>query len=163
MIVLGLIGLMIIALFIEITVNSEEEYYLLKETTEASMIDAIDYAYYRDTGELKIAKDFVKSKKNKYIVAKFEEDGTIFADDKYLYKVKGLIEPIQNVIGTEPPIFVDATLLEFKGQIIYDGFILPYGISIGKNIKNMLNNELKDTKIINSFDEIARSDKKWLK
>ena len=53
MIVLGLIGLMIIALFIEITVNSEEEYYLLKETTEASMIDAIDYAYYRDTGELK--------------------------------------------------------------------------------------------------------------
>ncbi len=113
--------------------------------------------------ELKIAKDFVKSKKNKYIVAKFEEDGTIFADDKYLYKVKGLIEPIQNVIGTEPPIFVDATLLEFKGQIIYDGFIIPYGISIGKNIKSMLNNELKNTKIINSFNEIARSDKKWLK
>ena len=113
--------------------------------------------------ELKIAKDFVKSKRNKYIIAKFEEDGTIFADDKYLYKVKGLIEPIQNVVGNEPPIFVDATLLEFKGQIIYDGFILPYGISIGKNIKNMLNNELKNTKIINSFDEIARSDKKWLK
>ena len=56
MIMFGLVGLAIIVLFIQLTVNSDEEYYLLKEVTEASMIDSIDIAYYRKTGNLKIFK-----------------------------------------------------------------------------------------------------------
>ena len=57
MIMFGIVGLFIIVLFIQLTVNSDEEYYLLKEVTEASMVDAIDLAYYRQTGDLKIVKE----------------------------------------------------------------------------------------------------------
>ena len=57
MIVFGLIGFVIVALFVQLTVNSDEEYYLLKEVTESSMIESIDYAYFRKTGKLKIVKE----------------------------------------------------------------------------------------------------------
>lgn len=45
--VLGLLGIVLINLFGNITVSNEDMYYILKEVTEASMIDAIDYQAYR--------------------------------------------------------------------------------------------------------------------
>lgn len=57
LIMLGLFGLLIIILFNEITVSNEQDYYNLKNATEASMIDAVDVAYYRLTGEIKISKE----------------------------------------------------------------------------------------------------------
>ena len=56
-IVLGIIGLFIIMLFSEITVSNEQDYYSLKEATEAAMIESIDIAYYRLTGDVKIVKE----------------------------------------------------------------------------------------------------------
>ena len=53
----GLVGVVIILLFQNLTVNNEEDYYLLKEILEASMIDSVDLAYYRDTGKLKIVQE----------------------------------------------------------------------------------------------------------
>ena len=42
--------------------GSELDYYLVKETSEAAMIDAIDVKYYRDNGLLRIDKEkFVES------------------------------------------------------------------------------------------------------
>lgn len=76
--VLGLIGLAIIILFQNITTNNENDYYLLKEVTEASMIDAINMDYYRETGELKIIKEkFVES-----FTRRFAES-TVFASSNY--------------------------------------------------------------------------------
>lgn len=57
LIILGLFGLLIIILFNEITVSNEQDYYNLKNAAEASMIDAVDVAYYRLTGEIKISKE----------------------------------------------------------------------------------------------------------
>lgn len=57
MIVLGIIGTFIIVLFQQITTNNESDYYLLKEVSEAAMIDSIDVSYYRETGNLKIVKE----------------------------------------------------------------------------------------------------------
>lgn len=45
--ILGLVGIVLINLFGNITVSNEDMYYILKEVTEASMIDAIDYQAYR--------------------------------------------------------------------------------------------------------------------
>ena len=56
-IVLGIFGLFIILLFSEITVSNEQDYYSLKEATEAAMIESVDIAYYRLTGDVKIVKD----------------------------------------------------------------------------------------------------------
>ena len=54
LIVLGITGIAIILLFQQITTSNENEYYLLKEITEASMIESMDIIYYRETGDLRI-------------------------------------------------------------------------------------------------------------
>lgn len=54
---LGIIGVVVIMFFMETTVTNEQDYYALKEAAEAAMIDSIDIAYYRLTGEIKISKD----------------------------------------------------------------------------------------------------------
>lgn len=54
---MGLFGLLIIILFNEITVSNEQDYYTLKDATEAAMIESIDIAYYRLTGEIKMSKE----------------------------------------------------------------------------------------------------------
>ncbi len=87
LIVLGLIGLTIIILFQNITTNNENDYYLLKEVTEASMIDAIDMEYYRETGELKIIKEkFVES-----FTRRFAES-TVFASSNYIINYFDIME-----------------------------------------------------------------------
>ena len=45
-----------------ITTTKSQDYYLVKEIAQASMIDAVDYAYYREWKELRINKEkFVES------------------------------------------------------------------------------------------------------
>ena len=97
MVMFGLIGFTIIFLFVELTVNSDEEYYLLKEVTNAAMVDSIDYAYFRDTGELKIVKEkFVES-----FFRRFAASTNINADS---YEVK-----IYNVIESPPKVSIEIT------------------------------------------------------
>ena len=57
LIMIGLFGILIIILFNEITVSNEQDYYTLKDATEAAMIEAVDVAYYRLTGEIKISQE----------------------------------------------------------------------------------------------------------
>ena len=56
-ILIGLFGIVIILMFNEITVSNEQDYYTLKEATEAAMIESVDVAYYRLTGEIKISQE----------------------------------------------------------------------------------------------------------
>ena len=54
---IGLFGFLIIIMFNEITVSNEQDYYTLKDATEAAMIEAIDVAYYRLTGDIKMSQE----------------------------------------------------------------------------------------------------------
>lgn len=47
-VVAGLIGIIFIIMFQSITTNNETEYYVLKEAMEASMLESVDIACYRD-------------------------------------------------------------------------------------------------------------------
>ncbi len=52
------VGVVVILLLIQnVTSNSTEDYYTLKQISEAAMFDAIDYGYYREYGELKINRE----------------------------------------------------------------------------------------------------------
>lgn len=85
--ILGLIGIAIILLFQSLTTNNENDYYLLKEVTEASMFDAIDYKVYRETGELRIReKVFVES-----FTRRFAES-TLFMGSSYTIKMFDIME-----------------------------------------------------------------------
>ena len=56
-IVVGVVLILLIYLFQGITNTDEHNYYLLKEATEASMLDAVDVADYRVTGKVSINRE----------------------------------------------------------------------------------------------------------
>ncbi len=53
-VVLGVSIMGVMLLLQNYTTTNEQDYYLVKEVLEASMYEAVDYGYYRDTGELKM-------------------------------------------------------------------------------------------------------------
>ena len=57
MILMGMIGLVFIVMFENVTINNESEYYVLRESVEASMLESVDFAYYRDYGGVKIIEE----------------------------------------------------------------------------------------------------------
>ena len=57
LIVLGVFIIVVLLLVQSITSSNTQDYYLLKSITEASMLDAVDYAYYREYQEVKINKE----------------------------------------------------------------------------------------------------------
>lgn len=56
-VVIGFLGLFFINLFEDITSTNDQNYYLLKETTQAAMFDSIDLAQFREFGTLRIVKE----------------------------------------------------------------------------------------------------------
>ena len=95
LIMFGLIGLLIILLFNEITISNEQDYYTLKDATEAAMIDSIDVAYYRLTGEIKISQEkFVEN-----FTRRFTETST-FGQGDYSIKFYQIVEyPVKVSLG----------------------------------------------------------------
>ena len=46
--VMGLLGIVLINIFGHVVISNEQNYYLLKEISEAAMVDAVDLKAYRD-------------------------------------------------------------------------------------------------------------------
>ena len=89
-IVAGVIIIFIIFFFQNVTNTDEHNMTLLKEVTEASMNDAIDWTTYKDTGRVKITEDvFVES-----FIRRFPESAQLSS----VYRIE-----IYNV-QEEPPI-----------------------------------------------------------
>ena len=85
--ILGIIGVSIILLFQQLTTTNENDYYLLKEITEAAMVDSIDISYYRETGELKIVREkFIEN-----FTRRFAES-TLIIGTKYTIKFFDIME-----------------------------------------------------------------------
>ena len=62
LILLGVFVVVIMMLISNVTTQNTEDYYLIKEVTEAAMVDAVNYGYYREYGELKIDREkFIES------------------------------------------------------------------------------------------------------
>ena len=57
LVVLGVFIIVVLLLVQGFTSSNTQDYYLVKSITEAAMEDAIDFAYYRQYGELKINKE----------------------------------------------------------------------------------------------------------
>lgn len=130
LIVFGLIGLTIIMLFEQITTSNENDYYLLKEITNAAMIDSIDFAYYRETGDLKIVREkFVENFTRRY------SESTLFIGTKYTIFFYDIME--------EPP---KATILIDTGLGQYRIFDDTSDYNVQNNLTGILEYVSKTTK-----------------
>jgi len=73
LILLGVFITIVMMMISNVTTSSTQDYYLIKEVTEAAMLDAVDLAYYRQNGELKINREkFVES-----FIRRFSENVSI--------------------------------------------------------------------------------------
>ena len=73
LIVLGVFITIVMMMISNVTTSNTQDYYLVKEVTEAAMLDAVDLAYYREYGELKINREkFVES-----FIRRFSENVSI--------------------------------------------------------------------------------------
>lgn len=72
-VVMGLMAIFFLYFFQSITNTDEHNYHLLKEATESAMYDAIDLAYYRANGTIKIDREkFVEN-----FLRRFAESATL--------------------------------------------------------------------------------------
>lgn len=56
-IVLGIFVIIIMMLISSVTTTNTQDYYMIKDVTEAAMVDAVDYSYYRQYQELRINRE----------------------------------------------------------------------------------------------------------
>ena len=69
----GIVCVFLIWMFQDITNTDEHNYNLLKETTEAAMIDAVDLISYRESGTIRIDREkFVEN-----FLRRFAEDASL--------------------------------------------------------------------------------------
>lgn len=72
-VVIGLVSIFFVYFFQSITNTDEHNYHLLKETTEAAMVDALDLAAYRKDGTIRIdTEKFVEN-----FLRRFAESATL--------------------------------------------------------------------------------------
>jgi hypothetical protein len=57
LVVLGILIVVVMLLVQSVTATNTQDYYLVKEITQSAMVDSVDYAYYRQYGEIKINKE----------------------------------------------------------------------------------------------------------
>lgn len=101
--------------------------------------------YKFDKYELSLVEDFKKGIRKKFVIARYEQEYTLFIDEEKTYMVKGINDNIDNIIAASSlPTFVETTLLPFKGNIIYDGIFSGYNVTIGSGISKQIEEEVKN-------------------
>ncbi len=92
--------------------------------------------------ELSIVANWKHRVSGEFYLMRYLKKYAVFMPAKksdHLYGVLGLFDPINVVLSEQPlPVWLQATLLPFKGQIIYDGLVAPYTILFGPGIRSEL-------------------------
>jgi len=93
------------------------------------------------TSEKEIVRLWQKRISGRFCVLRYLKKHTIFVGEEAgVYGVVGLNDDLEDIFSGRPlPIMVEAVLLPFKGQIIYDGLMQLYNISFGQGIRSDLN------------------------
>lgn len=112
-------------------------------------------------------KEILESWRDKHIsseffVVKHGMSGSFFTrglgDDGQshpFYQVKGLRNSIPWSLQLPLPVFVEAVLLPFHGQIVYDGYLQSYDFHMGPHVSKQLQDSLKHAELGNLYTSLA--------
>ena len=133
-IILSLATLLMINIISNYSSGSELDYYLVKETSEAAMVDAIDVKYYRENGLLRMDKEkFVES-----FLRRFADS----ADNTRNYQIAFYD---LNEVPPKVSVKVDSsTVLSFKGSNLEMSTRLDAILENTYDYDPLVTNELKD-------------------
>ena len=122
--------------------------------------------------ELEIVRSWNNFLKAEFYLFRYLKKYAIFLDNRSppkAYGVLALVSDFQNIVSQKLPVYLKAVLLPFKGQIIYDGILIPSPVSFGPGIRRDLKERYQEAKarfgIITSLPwaEIKDSDEERLK
>jgi len=100
----------------------------------------------------------------KFFIMRHLKKYSVFLSEQlsgHAYGVLGLVSPIDEVVGPTVPLYVEAVLLPFEGQIIYDSLLQSYSISFGPTIRRGFNETYRNVQeregIITSLEPVEAS------
>ncbi len=89
--------------------------------------------------ELDITREIAKGIRDVFILAKYEQEYTPFMTTDKIYMVKGLRDNIDNIISYDKlPVAFLASVIPFKGNLVYDGIFIEFGIELGDEISEVI-------------------------
>ena len=106
----------------------------------------IDNPYKFTKEEIKLLDGFKKGIHDSFVLVQYERDYTLLMKDGKIYMVKGLNDNIDNIITYDKlPCFVETSLIEFNGNIVYDGIISSFPVKFGMNFIKTVEKEYKES------------------
>jgi hypothetical protein len=108
----------------------------------------IDSVWDMPNEHIQILQGWKKGIAGTFFVLKYLKKYSVFLDDKNkaLYGVKGITNPISDVLNRPTPVMVETVLLPCGDQLIYDSLFYTQNISFGSNIRRELNEMYSDIK-----------------
>ncbi len=99
--------------------------------------------------ELEAVSEWRNRVKGSFFILRCLKKHAIFLDEQspaHAYGVLALSETLDEILGPRLPVRIDAVLLPFRNQIVYDGFVAPYNIIFGKGFRDDLNELYREAK-----------------
>lgn len=135
-------------------VNSVDDYVALMQTERAQvrnvlwenpeLIDAyvLENPHNLPDDELNIVRKWKQFVTGTFHIFRYLKKHAIFIGDGQAYGVLALRDSLEEMLyGRRLPVMVQAVLLPFKGQIVYDGMLNFYNIYFGGGIRSRLKEE----------------------
>ena len=96
--------------------------------------------------EIKLLDGFKKGIHDSFVLVQYERDYTLLMKNGKIYMVKGLNDNIDNIITYDKlPCFVETSLIEFNGDIVYDGIISSFPVKFGMNFIKTVEKEYNES------------------
>ena len=109
--------------------------------------------------ELGIVRSWTNFVKGRFLIVAHLKNYSVFMiaeGEQKVYGVLGLHDEIEDMMPPIMPMFVETTLIPFKGRIIYCGFMGAYNIRIGSSMRRSIQAEYQQSKrrfgVITSLD-----------
>jgi hypothetical protein len=99
--------------------------------------------------DLAMVESWDYRRKGTFFIFRHLKKHSIFIVDKdpgEVFAVKGLLSPMEEVVGPYLPCLVQTVLLPFEDEIIYDSLMSPYNITFGGGIRGNLTDIYRDAR-----------------
>lgn len=98
--------------------------------------------------ELQLVGKFKNGRRDRFILAEYENEYTALMSEDRIYMIKGLNDNIDNIISiNDLPCFVETSIIPFKDYIVYDGLFSRTSIKMGVEFAEMVEKELEEKMI----------------
>jgi len=116
----------------------------------AHLIDSfvVENPLHFSAGELDVLRDWKHFIKRRFFVIRYLKKYAVFLEESQprAYGVVGLSDEIEDMLGPRLPIYIEAVLLPFRGQIVCDGLVTTYSVYFGPGMRRSLNDAYQEAK-----------------